>query len=211
MKSELYRLLTQVVAGRVGDTIVVCGPPRSGTTWLAELLRECPGRYKLLNEPPHVGWNSRAREAGFDGRTRINRHENRPALEAYVRDALKGNVELGPSWHFRHETPIGKLFEHVTHQRLVVKFCRAGRMLHWLADRFPVRQLVVIIRHPCAVIASMLNMGDNWQPRNMEGQSLTERFGESIPDHIVEKLTARVITPGSSPLMNGSLPTGWTN
>jgi len=52
--------------------------------------------------------------------------------------------------------------EHATRDRLVVKFCRLNRMLHWFSNSFDVRDPIFIIRHPCAVVASMLKH-DSWE------------------------------------------------
>lgn len=206
MKKKLFSLLTHVLPTNLKDTIIVAGAPRSGTTWLAELLRELPG-YKLINEPLRLSTNPRARAAGFDWRTHVRPGEKCPALRRHLQKIFRGHVELGPAWHFRSEHLLGKLAEHVTHNRAVVKFCRAGRMLHWMAEQFRGRGIVVIIRHPCAVIASMLNMGDNWQPRNLEGRSLKQRFDGQIPESVASEL--RTI-PGAVDSWVGHLAIQWS-
>jgi hypothetical protein len=80
-------------------------------------------------------------------------------------------------------------------------------MVHWMADRAPSRGIVMIIRHPCAVIASMLNMGDNWQPQDVEDRSLKERFNGQIPEPIAREL--RTI-PGAVNSWVGHLATQWS-
>jgi hypothetical protein len=42
------------------------------------------------------------------------------------------------------------------------------RMLHWFAGRFDTRGLVFLVRHPCAVVSSMLHHG-NWTDESKEG------------------------------------------
>lgn len=184
MKRAAFDLISRSVgACDVNSTVVVSGSPRSGTTWLAEILRGLPD-YKLINEPLRLSTNSRARDAGFEWRTHLSPGAVAPEKESYLRDVLNGHVELGPAWHFRSNNLPGKLREHVSRNRAVVKFCRLGRMLHWMADRFDVRSTVVIIRHPCAVIASRLQMGENWKGRNEEKKELpiSRRYGGKIPD-----------------------------
>jgi hypothetical protein len=39
---------------------------------------------------------------------------------------------------------------------VIVKSVRAGRMLPWICRNFPLRAPIVLIRHPCAVVASQL-------------------------------------------------------
>lgn len=190
MNRSLFGVTTRLFgACDVNDTVVVAGAPRSGTTWLAELLRELPGRYKLLNEPLQLDWNPRAEEVGFNWRTRISPGEDRPELAGYIADALEGKIDYGPSWHFRNDHPLREIYEHATHRQLVVKFCRAGRMLHWLSEKSDVRGIVLIIRHPCAVIASRLNTEvEAWQPRNVSSISIRDRFGNEAPEHILQDL-----------------------
>lgn len=40
-----------------------------------------------------------------------------------------------------------------------MKFCRANRLLKWLTDRVHTSPLILLIRHPCAVVASQLRHG----------------------------------------------------
>jgi hypothetical protein len=44
----------------------------------------------------------------------------------------------------------------------VVKAVRANLLLPWIRERFPEVQVVFVIRHPCAVVASWLRLG--WSP-----------------------------------------------
>jgi hypothetical protein len=43
--------------------------------------------------------------------------------------------------------------------KLVVKFVRFNRLLPWVVKRFQLRNIILIIRHPCAVISSQLKTG----------------------------------------------------
>jgi hypothetical protein len=51
-----------------------------------------------------------------------------------------------------------------------VKFVDANFMLGWLAANFPIRPPVLLVRHPCAVIASQLRRGwSNPHPPRLKG------------------------------------------
>jgi hypothetical protein len=179
--SSLNVLLSQSAAY---DTVVISGPPRSGTTWLAELLRELPKDYKLISEPLRLSTSVPARNAGLSWRTHIEPTGQRSEVKEYLEDVLHGRVGLGPAWHFRSERPSQKLLEHVTCQKLIVKFCRANRMLHWIGREFEVRGTVMIIRHPCATISSMLRMGRSWQPDYSPKRPHSTHFPDPIPTKI---------------------------
>jgi hypothetical protein len=192
LKKQAFDVLTRYTnTCSLADTIIVAGAPRSGTTWLAELLRELPG-YKFINEPLRLSTNPEAKHAGFGWRTRVPPDESRPELEQHLRGILTDHVELGPAWHFQSSHALGKLVEHIRKDRIVVKFCRAGRMLHWMSRVFCPRGMVVIIRHPCAVIASMLQVGDNWQPKELGAASLADRLAEVVPDRRILRNLAEV-------------------
>lgn len=150
---------------KVQDTVVLAGAPRSGTTWLAELLRELPG-YKFLNEPLLLHNNEEAVRAGFHWRTHLHPSENAVQKRAFFENVLSGQVPHGPLWHYVSKSLAGKLVEHILHQKLIVKFCRLGRLLHWVDRKFDMRGTVLIIRHPCAVIASQLTHG-GWDPNKV--------------------------------------------
>jgi hypothetical protein len=166
---------------------VVAGSPRSGTTWLAELLRELP-RYKFLNEPLYLPNSPEARAANFGWRTVLSPEVEDPQAQAFFSDVLSGRVPHGPRWHYRADSPFGRLWEQATRDRLVVKFCRAGRLLHWLCNRFVVRGTVMIIRHPCAVLASQLEHG-GWDAEHLDHPvESSDAFGQ-VPPEVRERFS----------------------
>lgn len=172
-------------AADIRDTIVVAGAPRSGTTWVAELLRELVG-YKLFNEPLFLANYPEAREAGFSWRTHIPPGAHQPEAEAYLRKALTGQMPLGPGWHLEGSSALGRFTEHVTQRRMVVKFCRAGRLLRWLEATFDIQGIVLLMRHPCAVIASQLQHG-RWDADQLVYNLDTRAaFGE-MPDELYDQ------------------------
>jgi hypothetical protein len=192
LKQQLFRMATYT-AGTcdVRDTIVVAGTGRSGTTWLGQILRELPD-YKLLNEPLGVVSNPEAAKAGFQQRTYLHPEVEQPELAAYMEKVLTGRIPHSWKYRFKSQHPLGILREHVGQRKLIVKFTRGLRLLHWLNRQFSVRGIVVIIRHPCAVIASMLKHG-GWDQRHLQkrGDTPTEQaLGGPIPDELHERFAA---------------------
>jgi len=170
--------------GALNQTIVVAGSPRSGTTWLAELLAALRG-YTLVNEPLHLRWRA-VEEAGFEEwRTYIGKEETRSAARAYLRRALAGRAAC--TRQFNSEHTLGKLREFLWGRRHVVKFVRANRMLHWIHDQFPIREMVLILRHPCAVVASQLDYKhEGWRRTTPPTEDeLQTDSGGWIPDDVL--------------------------
>lgn len=195
-KNFVLSAVTSTFPTDVTDTIVVTGSPRSGTTWLAELLREMPG-YKQLNEPLHLDSAPRARAIqSLQWRTHVPEDSNFPELESLLHDAFTGREGATWKWRLKDSNPLRQVFRHATRRKLIVKLIRAGRMLPWVTKRFPVRALVSTFRHPCAVVASQLNYG--WSvSRYPEPDELQETLGQ-FPDEI-ENMFGSVLAQIDSP------------
>lgn len=137
---------------RMEETLVIAGAPRAGTTWLAELVNMVPGS-SILFEPLHLGQVPQARRAGFKWETMVARGTDWPEGEMFLQKVLLG--KLRNSWTMSHVS-----LAQACHTRLwIVKFVRANMLLDWFAHTFPIRPPALIIRHPCACIASYLQKG----------------------------------------------------
>jgi len=188
IKNAVFRATTRLFSCDLQDTIVVAGSPRSGTTWLSEILRELPG-YKMLNEPLNLTSSTLAsRVDGLEWRTHVPRKASFPELEAVLRQAFTGKVETLHMWRFQSSSSMRKEVEVLTNRKLLVKLVRASRMLPWLSRQFPVRAIVSVFRHPCAVVASQMNYKPEW--RNAKppvASELRATYGQTLPDEIVSR------------------------
>lgn len=149
------------VAGLMGrcsarDTIVLAGSPRSGTTIVEEVFATLP-EYKTLNEPLLQRWVQAAN--GFTNRSCIPVDADAPLQQKFIRRILTGQLGTSALWAFHSTSRIGKLKEHASKRKLVVKFCRLNRMLPWFCKNFESKGVVLIVRHPCSVVSSMLKYG----------------------------------------------------
>jgi hypothetical protein len=138
----------------LAETLGVAGSPRSGTTWLAEVLSALP-RSAILFEPEHMLQVPEARRAGLDWHVMKSPGDDWPEGDRYFDRVLRGRVVT--SWTVSH-LPLRRA---VAPRRWIVKFVDANLMIGWLATRFPVKAPVLVLRHPCAVISSQLRRG--WQ------------------------------------------------
>lgn len=132
------------------DAIGIFGSPRSGTTWLMDLLSTIP-RYLSISEPLHRVWYPRSLEHGFTTRTFIEPDIKSEMHRSYLDEVFKGNVvSIRPHFGFRD---IPKRFHA---DRAVVKFVRGNRLIPWINNNFDLRGTILIIRDPCSTISSQI-------------------------------------------------------
>jgi len=161
--SPLLVRATSLRRHEIRDTLLIAGSPRSGTTFLAELLNQIP-RSAILFEPEHVQQVPQAKQAGLTWHTIKDPHEHWPEGRRFFERVLRG--ELITSWTVSH-VPLARALAPRT---WIVKFVDANFMLGWIAANFPVRPPVLLVRHPCAVIASQLRRGwSNPHPPRLKG------------------------------------------
>lgn len=130
------------------DTILLTGSPRSGTTWLGVILSISKG-YAMITEPFHLSTPG-LREAGFSWRTYVDPNSPWPSGKRVVGAILSGK-NLNPGM-LRDNS----LMQLLLSKRLVIKSVRANRLLPWIDQHYQLRGIVLIIRHPCAVVASQM-------------------------------------------------------
>lgn len=163
------------------DTTLICGTPRSGTTWVAQTIAADPGS-AVLFEPLHPDNVPLVRQAGFSWMQYVPPGTDWPSGERVLRRIFEGRILN--AWTAQEiDRP-----QRVT--TWVVKCVRANRLLPWLSERLPVRTLLVV-RHPCAVVASQIAAG--WPPPKDPGDSRLDsdfpqiaavRHSATTPDEI---------------------------
>lgn len=130
------------------DVVCVASSPRSGSTWMAETLVRA-GAFDWVDEPLGLKGNKGEllRDAGFRARTCIDDADSarRDAVLACMDQVLRGRV----GWLQLHPT---------LRRRLLLKFVRINRMLGPVVEKFHLKRNILLIRHPCAVVSSQLNM-----------------------------------------------------
>lgn len=141
--------------------ILLTGSPRSGTTWVLELLETIP-RTRRVWEPFFTGVGLDARQLagvnfGLGLRPYLPVEENHSELESYFERLLIGKeydpLRMRGIYTFTHWELVKR---NVASNKTIIKFCRAQRLLPWLLQRFSVRS-ILLIRHPLAVVASQLH------------------------------------------------------
>lgn len=181
----LVDLLAARMAGRfdLTESLLITGSPRSGTTWLGQMLCQLP-RTTMLFEPLMTDNVRRAREAGFTKRTYKPVDAEWPAGEQFLRDLFEGRI-VNPWLLGEFRSMRTAAFA----RTLLIKSVRANRLLPWMVNHLPIKPPLLILRHPCAVVCSQLAHGawrNPTQPDAAEFLAAHPRFREVF---------ARVQTP----------------
>ena len=107
----------------------------------------------IVFEPLHIQHVREARRLGLKWQNLHLPDELWPEGQEYVWRVLSGKVLNG--WTTSH-IPLRRVFEI---DRWVVKFVCANQMLGWIARDLQVPKPILLIRHPCAVLASRISRG----------------------------------------------------
>lgn len=131
----------------LNKSILVAGTARSGTTWLGDLIAsQVPCR--ILFEPFHSELVPEYR--GFHYFQYMRPGTENPKFQDFAQKVFRG--EIRNRW-------IDRQNERIFSQVRLVKEIRANLALKWLHDHFPEVPIVLLIRHPCAVVCSRIELG----------------------------------------------------
>lgn len=152
-KLALIRFYSRNKTFHENDLLMICGDPRGGSTWLAEILAELPTT-ALLWEPLHLNHTDWFKNLGFGWRQHIPINAEWEEAKQAFSSIFQGKVLN--EWTLLKTDP--KKFKDA-HQ-LLIKFCRANALLPWLCENYNFKyKPIYLIRHPFAVVASQLKQG----------------------------------------------------
>lgn len=156
------------------STIIVSSSGRGGSTWLAEIVASLPKRI-MLWEPLHLKNNPDCMNHGFTWQNYVRPGEGAAEKRSYLARLFRGqelSTRTLTSLHLRAA-------HFAKHQGYVVKFVNANMMLYWMLQQFPLRT-VLMVRHPCAVVASQLSHGA-WKELTKEQCTIPSSLIEDYP------------------------------
>ena len=129
-----------------GRSLIVAGTGRSGTTWAAKIISSqisC----RVMFEPFHAGYVDEFSPFNYFQYMRPN--SANPQLYRFCERVLSGDI--------RHPW-IDRELDVIWPQFRLIKEIRANLFLKWLHLQFPQTPLIFIIRHPCAVVLSRMQL-----------------------------------------------------
>jgi hypothetical protein len=154
IRYKYFRRLKQFVGSRFyinPDTnprksILVAGTARSGTTWLGDLIAsQIPCR--ILFEPfnPELV----PEYHGYHYFQYLRPDTENPDFHAFAQKIFKG--EIRNRW-INHKN------ERIFSEYRLIKEIRANLVLGWLHNHFPDVSIIFLMRHPCAVVLSRMEL-----------------------------------------------------
>lgn len=188
---QALRLLEGRVFVDPTKALLLFASPRGGSTWLEEMLATIP-RTATIWEPLDRVRNPEVGKLGFWARQHIPEDADWPEAEQMFMRLFSGQL-LSP--YLTSSTTPAML---ASAERLVVKFVRGNLLLPWVTERFELPKPVLLVRHPCAVVASMKAFGA-WdknsfeQPPRHRYDGVVRQISDIIgPIHHFEEHLARV-------------------
>lgn len=173
LRSQVIRSALAMRRFAPEDALLLSCDPRSGSTWLSELLCAA-GPTAVIWEPFHLDNAPRVRRFGFAWRQYIPPEADWPEAEALIREILAGrHINSWTGW----ASPVQ---DFLRAEQLIVKCCRANAFLPWLVRRISFTQRPIhFLRHPFAIAASQIRMG-NFDTGGMNADLERGRFSEDL-------------------------------
>lgn len=132
-------------------TIAIFSNPRGGSTWLAEILLEIP-KSSLVFEPLMRNKVKEFRDLDFYWHQPIPENDSWPEAKEAFRKLF--NLEIKDRQIYVktniYKFPFSKYY--------IFKFCFGNLLLPWIVNNFNLYP-ILLLRHPCAVVASQMKHG----------------------------------------------------
>jgi hypothetical protein len=128
------------------DSVLICGMQRSGTTWLADVLNY-DNAYRTIYEPFH---NRRVRQVSrFKTWQYLRPGDDAPEYLEPATAIFEGRVR---NWW------MSAYNKRSIARRRLIKDVRCLMMIGWIHAHFPEMPVILLLRHPCAVLNSILKL-----------------------------------------------------
>lgn len=152
------------------NALVIFSHPRSGSTWLSDLFLKNRDRdYLTVYEPLGMYVPSIKKMKLFRWQY-VPENESWESLYDYFDKILRG--VFNPFIILKRDKKL--LFKS---NQIMIKFIKGNALLPWFVKHFKTRTPILLLRHPCAVVASQLNY------KGKPEQFLHDYFRENFYTH----------------------------
>jgi hypothetical protein len=173
VRGQLYR-------DRGGDhrhTAYLAGTGRSGTSWISEVINSDNG-FRIIHEPLRP---DRLRVTSvFRPRHYLRPDDRDPRYTTAMAAIVDGRIRS--VWTDKYNR---KLLP----KRRLVREVRGNLLVPWIHRRFPEMPMVLLLRHPCAVVTSQLKWEGEW-PIFLERFLSEGDLVEDLLGPLVDKISA---------------------
>lgn len=147
------RFILQTKTFKVEDSIIIAGEPRSGTTWLLDLLLSIPNTFAHC-EPLHQENGVLPKEYKWGDRIFIQKNDTDPFFIHLFKNILRGKKYNTKSIWFKEQS----IFSLIKSKVLITKFVRANLLLSYITTNFKLKSKpILIIRHPVDTCLSQMS------------------------------------------------------
>ena len=146
---------------------MIFGSIRSGSTWLAEILSSPAGHVQIF-EPLHPEYVAEVKKYVPEWNQYVPEHQEWPEGKIFFNKIVSGKV-INP-WIMSQ----ANLLKIINAKRIVVKIVRGNLLLEWFSNNVTSLKPLLVIRHPCAIIASQLNKA--WPPGELAALAWCHRY-----------------------------------
>jgi hypothetical protein len=167
----LAKVLYVDLAGGSEDCVFIAGAGRSGTTWVMELVNA--NRDHRVVFEPFASHRVRALR-GFPREPYIRPDDRDPEVVAHIDRIVSGRYRSW--WTDQHNRTF------VCRKRLI-KAIRANLCLGFIRRRYPRMPIILLVRHPCAAVRSMVRLGYGSYPMDVFSDQ-----AELVEDHLAPYL-----------------------
>ena len=129
-----------------GDSVLICAIQRSGTTWFGDVINY-DNEYRSMYEPFHNQYVPEVK--GFKIWQYLRPDDDSPEYLIPATAIFEGRIRN--RW-------ISAYNRRFVARRRLIKDVRSLMMIGWIRKHFPEMPVILLLRHPCAVLNSLLKL-----------------------------------------------------
>lgn len=178
IKFELIKMILFFKKFKVKESVLIFSEPRSGSTWLLELLNNTTD--SIINfEPLHHNNGVVPKDFNWGNRVFLEKNDQRNIYIEFMKDVLE--LKYYSKWTIERNYDFLKI---IKSKFVLTKFVQGNLLLPWITNRINFKYKPIhLLRHPVAVALSQVKM---FESRNMLGAptSIKNRIFQNHRDYL---------------------------